>query len=716
MTAAACPGCLAAASAVELAKPDAAPASATSQIYSVPSLHCAACMGKVERALRAQPGVQGARVNLTLKRVTVVGSCPPEAVVAALSRAGYEAHPLDTAALESRDDPVGRDLMQRLAVAGFAMMNVMLLSVAVWSGAAGATRDLFHLISAAIALPAVLFSAQPFFRQAWAALRGGGLNMDVPISLAILLAAAMSLYEALLGGQHAYFDAALSLTFFLLVGRVLDHRTRGAARSAASELAALEVRTASRLDGAKVETVPVGDLAIGDRVQVASGARVPVDGVLEIAAVTDCSFLTGESDPVPHGAGDTVQAGEINVGPPLLVVATAVGADTTLRRMAALVELAEGARNRYTTLADRAARIYAPAVHVLGLLALLGWWWASGDLRLSINIAIAVLIITCPCALGLAVPAVSSAAIGRLYGLGYLVKSGTALERLAEVDTVVFDKTGTLTLPQVVAGGGDLPTTARGVALALAQASEHPVSSAVAAAFAEADAPQLSDVKEVPGQGISATSGGRHVQLGRAEWVCAPGAGIGLRIDDQCWTIARTEVLRPGAREAVAALQTRGLSVRILSGDRVAAVRAAADLLDISMATGGVSAQEKHVVLDELAQAGHRVAMIGDGLNDAASLAAAHASLAPAGALDVTRSAADIVLLREDIANLPVVFSVAHAASRLSVQNFTIAAGYNLIAVPIALSGHATPLIAALAMSASSLTVLLNAVRVRWVR
>lgn len=691
-------------------------AGAEGQLFSVPDLHCAGCIAKVERTLSRLEGVTAARVNLSLRRVSVRGDCTADAITEALGNAGYAAHALDTAALEDRTDPVGRDLLLRLAVAGFAMMNVMLLSVAVWSGAADATRELFHLISAAIALPVVVFSARPFFDHAWRALRAGGLNMDVPISVAILLAAGMSLFEALNGGADAYFDAALSLTFFLLVGRYLDHRTRGAARSAAAELAALEANSATRLQGAVPEVVAIRDLAVGDRVQVATGGRVPVDGRLEREAITDCSFLTGESDPVARAAGQTVQAGEVNLGPALLLRATAVGQDTTLQRMAALVDLAEGARNRYTTLADRAARIYAPAVHLLGLLAFLGWWWGTGDVRLSLNIAIAVLIITCPCALGLAVPAVSSAAIGRLYSLGYLVKSGTALERLAEVDTIVFDKTGTLTLPRIAAEGTDLPASARGVALALARSSDHPVARAVVAAFGAQPAAVLSDVSETPGQGVSARRNGELVQLGRSEWLGAGTQGFGLRIGDQCWPIARTEALRPGAAAAVARLRAQGLQVMILSGDRTDAVQAIARDLGIGMATGGLTAQEKHARLDAMAAQGRKVAMIGDGLNDAAALAAAQASIAPAGALDVTRTAADIVVLREDITDLPLVLATARAARRLSIQNFAIAAAYNLVAIPVALSGFATPLLAALAMSASSLTVLANAMRVRRAR
>ncbi|HFQ15566.1 MAG TPA: heavy metal translocating P-type ATPase, partial [Rhodobacteraceae bacterium] len=420
-------------------------------VLSLPAIYCASCITGVESGLARQPGVRQARVNLTLKRATIEADpgTSPQALADYLTGLGYEAYELDPSQLTlGTGDKTGRDLLMRLGVAGFAMMNVMLLSIAVWSGATDATRDLFHWVSAAIALPAIAFSGQVFFRSAWSALRVGRLNMDVPISLAILLAAGLSVYETSLSGKNAYFDAALSLTFFLLAGRFLDYRTRSIARSAAEQLAALEVPRATRLTDTGEEVVPVGELLPGDRVRVVPGARVPVDGVV-VAGTSelDRGLLTGESEPVFAGPETSVSAGEVNLTGPLTLRVTAAGTDTTLHRLAELVALSENARNRYTSLADKAAQIYAPLVHLLALFAGLFWlWYSGGDARLSIGIAVSVLIITCPCALGLAVPAVTTAASGRLYRKGMLLKSATAIERLAEVTHVVFDKTGTLTL------------------------------------------------------------------------------------------------------------------------------------------------------------------------------------------------------------------------------------------------------------------------------
>ena len=344
--ASACPACVAAPAAEALAE-RAQPAEARLAL-SLPTIHCAACMTAVESALEKVPGVRSARVNLSQKRVRIEADprMTAEALIPVVEAAGYEAHELDAGTLAATaTDTAGRDLLMRLAVAGFAAMNVMLLSVAVWSGAEGPTRDLFHWISAAIVLPTVAFSAQPFFRNAWTALRAGHLNMDVPISLAILLAIVTSLWETMLSGEHAYFDAAIALTFFLLTGRYLDHRTRAIARSAAEELSALEVPRAWRLTEAGEEQVPAAELRAGDLVRVRPGGRMPVDGeICEGQSELDRSLLTGETLPVYAAPGQTVSAGEVNLTGPLVVRATAVGRDTSLHRMADLVAVAESGR------------------------------------------------------------------------------------------------------------------------------------------------------------------------------------------------------------------------------------------------------------------------------------------------------------------------------------------------------------------------------------
>ncbi len=704
---AACPACVAAPAAVELAQ------MANAVQLSVPSVRCAACISTIESHLSQVKGVVSARVNLTQKRVQIITDHPVSQMVDALGHIGYEAFPLASRALVNDVDPEGRDLLMRLGVAGFAMMNVMLLSVAVWSGASGATRDLFHLVSAAIALPVVLYSAQPFFRNALSALKVGRLNMDVPISLAIILAGGMSLFESLMGGEHAYFDAALSLTFFLLIGRYLEHSTRSAAHSAAKELAALEAHTAERQTETGSEIVPIDALKVGDIVLVASGMRVPTDGQLITQhGITDRSLLTGESEPVPHVASDQIHAGEVNLAGPVEVRVSAVGQDTRLHQIARLVETAENARNRYTSLADRAAQIYAPAVHLLAIITFAGWFLWTQDVRHALNIAIAVLIITCPCALGLAVPAVSTAAIARLYRMGFLVKSGTALERLSEVKTIVLDKTGTLTKPDFSFDLSAFHAEELGIAKALAQSSAHPLSQALNTYLSDQAPAKLTDIIEVSGCGVSGHLNQMEVALGKAEWLSPEQSGLILKIGEEVHALPFQEALRSGVPEMIRRLQAEAFDLEILSGDNAAKTSALARSLGLRRFRSEVSPEKKNARITELSAQSQYPCMIGDGLNDTIALANAHASIAPGEALDAARNAADVIVISDEMEKIPQVFAISRMAVALSRQNFGIAIAYNAVAIPIAVLGYATPLAAALAMSLSSVTVLLNAARV----
>ena len=671
---------------------------------AVPGVRCASCIGAVEGALATLPGVRAARVNLARRRVRVdAPGLAPEALIRAMEGAGYEAHELDEAALGDAD-PEGRALLARIAVSGFAMMNVMVLSVAVWSGAAGATGALFTWVSAAIALPAAAVSAQPFLVSAWGALARGRLNMDVPIALAILLACASSLAALVRDtGEHAWFEAALSLTFFLLAGRYLEHRARAAARSAAAELAALEIPRATVLEGDARRTVPVADIRPGMRVWLPAGTRAPVDGVAEGPARMDRAAITGESLPVEIGAGAPVAAGEMPSSGPLVIRATARAEDSTIRRLAALVEIAEGGRHRYAALAERAAGLYAPLVHILAALAFAGWWMGTADAWRAVGVATAVLIITCPCALGLAAPAVTAATTGRLFGRGILLKDGTALERLAEVDTVILDKTGTLTTGALRATR--LDPEAASVAAALAGASAHPASRALLAALAGIEPAPVEAVTERAGDGVSGIWRGAPVFLGRGP------SGTELRLPGRIVPIALDEMPRPGAADLTRRLRAMGLRVVMATGDAPERAARLAAALGIDDVRAGLTPEEKARLAADLGAHGARVLMVGDGINDAAALAGAHVSAAPASALDAARAAADAVLLSPDLTELAGAIAQARTATRRIHQNFAIAGAYNLVAVPLALAGLATPLMAALAMSSSSVTVVANALR-----
>ena len=697
---------------------------------SVPGVHCGGCITTIERGLKKLPFVAQARVNLSTKRVRVdwSGEGDPVRIVETLSGLGYEAHLFDLAG--DAEDRTLTEMLRALAVAGFAAANIMLLSVSVWSGAEASTRDLFHWISALIAIPALAYSGRIFFRSALNALRHGRLNMDVPISLAVILAFAMSLYETMNSGEHAYFDASVTLLFFLLIGRTLDHVMREKARSAIKGLARLSPRGATVVnsDGAQAY-VDVDDIRPGMTIALAAGDRVPVDArVIGGASDLDCSLVNGESAPLTVSKGSLVRAGTLNLTGPLTIEATAPASRSFLAEMMQMMERAEDAKAGYRRLADRAAQLYAPVVHLVALLSFAGWMIIAGDWQHALYIAIAVLIITCPCALALAVPVVQVVAAGRLFENGIMVKDGGAMERLAEADMVVFDKTGTLTVghPRLVNRDNIRPDHLA-LAASMGSHSRHPLSQALARSgrgLSGADA-AFERFAEVPGSGLEAVRDGITYRLGRADWAlegAAPERGSETMESGQAVLSADgrylaafvfDDRLRRDAASTVGALRQAGFPLEIISGDRENAVSHLADSLGVSAYRSGVLPDEKVRLVSRLGADGRKVLMVGDGLNDAPALVSAHVSMAPATAADVGRNAADFVFLHESLAAVSTAIDVSRRAGRLIRQNFALAILYNLIAIPAAILGYATPLVAAIAMSASSLVVVLNALRLR---
>ncbi|MEM9170099.1 MAG: heavy metal translocating P-type ATPase, partial [Pseudomonadota bacterium] len=669
---------------------------------------CAGCIAKIEKAMAGIDGVKAARLNLSTGRLSLSwapGAVDPRDVVRRLDALGYRAAPFERADQNAAHDEEGRALLRAMGVAGFAMANVMLLSISVWSGGGEmgpGVRGLMHWASAFIAVPAALYAGRPFFSSALAALRAGRANMDVPISLAVFLALTMSVYEFAAGGEHVYFDAAVMLLFFLLIGRYLDHRLRWRARAAARDLLALQATTASRLsaDGS-LEAIGVGDVAPGDRLVLAPGDRAPVDAVVvEGASDVDMALVTGESAPASVAVGATLHAGVINQSAPLVVEARARVEDSLIAELTRLVEAGEQTKSRYVRLADKAAALYVPVVHTLAFATFAYWFFIVGaGPRTAIMTAVAVLIITCPCALGLAAPAVQVVATGRLFRAGVLVKSGDALERLAQAGAVVFDKTGTLTLGRPALANRDaLHANDFADAAALARVSRHPLSRALTAA-AGPGAPQAG-ARETVGAGVEADVDGERRRFGSAAFVGAEaGDGEGMeawfrRGEKAPVRFAFDDAPRADAPGVVASLRRAGVAVELLSGDRPAAVERVADRLGVTQWRAGVRPQDKAARIEELASAGARPAMVGDGLNDAPSLAGAYVSLSPGTAADASQAAADFVYQGDGLSGVATAFRVSRQARARVLQNFAFAALYNACAVPLAASGHVTPLIA----------------------
>ncbi|MEM6266023.1 MAG: heavy metal translocating P-type ATPase [Pseudomonadota bacterium] len=684
--------------------------------FTVPGIKCAGCIAKIERELPKLDGIAAARVNFSAKRVAIEHdrTISETGLTEALARLGFEAQRADVNPLGA-DDAERKMLMRALGVAGFGMMNVMLLSVSIWSGASGTTRELFHWLSALIALPVIVYAGRPFFASAWMALKHWRTNMDVPISIGVILATALSLYETATGGGHAYFESAVMLLFFLLAGRALDAIMRDRTRAGIGALLGRMGKSAKIIgpDGT-IRDVAASELEPGMIALVAVGDALAADGeIVEGTSALDNAMLTGESAPEAVGIGDTIYAGAINLTAPIRVRLTHTAEDTALADIARLMDEAGQSRSSYVRIADRASRAYAPVVHTLAALAFVGWMIAGAGWHQSLVIAIAVLIITCPCAMGLAVPTAQVVASGALLKRGLLVKDGSALERLAECDVALLDKTGTLTLGDPRPDLAALDRSARAVALGLAQHSSHPLSKGIAQKLrAEAIEPAcVSGVTETAGSGLSGEWNGQPVALGRPMSV-AQGLATELRIGDARYEVRFKDALRSDCAQTLDELSALGIKASILSGDREPAVRAIAQQLQLG-ARSNASPTDKLDALSALKQAGRAPLMVGDGLNDGPALAAAHASIAPGTASDASKQAADAVFIGEHLMPVALALRVARATMRVVRQNFAFAIGYNVLAVPLAVFGYVTPLIAAIAMSLSSLVVVANSLRLR---
>ncbi|MEL7040555.1 MAG: heavy metal translocating P-type ATPase [Pseudomonadota bacterium] len=694
-------------------------------LLSVRGAKCGGCLAKIEKALTCVPGVEQARLNLSTGKLNLVwrGETSADALVDQIVRLGYGVSAFSEDASANSAKREERALLLAMGVAAFALANIMLLSVSVWSGHGEMgtdTRTALHAISGLIAFPVLIFSGRHFYQSAWSALKHGHANMDVPISLALTLAFAVSVWETVHGGAHAYFDAGVMLLFFLLIGRFLDARLRRQANAAAHDLAALQNRSVTRLgrDGT-VETVRADAIASGDTVVLSAGERAVIDlRVTKGISTIDESLVTGESLPRPVQAGATLYAGCVNLDHPLHGQALGDASDSLLADLSRMLEAGEQKRARYRKIADKAVALYVPFVHTTAALALLVWLMLGASPRDAIMVAVSTLIITCPCALALAAPVAQVVAAGRLFKTGTYLRSGDALERLAEVDHIVFDKTGTLTLgtPLLISQHGD----ELGLAAKLARGSRHPLSRAIVDATGPGS--MADELTETPGLGVEGWIDGRRYRLGSAIWAGVPDAPESQASGPTLWLsgddvdpvqFSFQDHVQDSAGEVVTRLAAAGYGVEILSGDTNSAVETTAAQLGISDWRARVSPQAKVARLEALSAHQNKVLMVGDGLNDAGALALAHASLAPGGAVDVSQSASDAVY-SGGLRAISAILELAKRSRRVMVQNFGLAAAYNVIAVPIAVTGHVTPLIAAIAMSASSLIVTLNALRLNW--
>jgi Cu2+-exporting ATPase len=723
----------------------------------VEGIHCAACVWLIETGLACTPGVEEARVNLTGRRLKVRwdnGRVRLSAILRRLADIGYTAVPFDPEASEGSLRRHNRQLLYRMAFAGFAMMNLLWISIALYSGAdRGEFRSLFQWIGFLLATPTLAYSGQPFYQGAWAGLRSGHLTMDLPIAIGVTNTYLYSFYVTVSGtlAGDVYWDTVVNFLFVILVGRFLESASKRKAVASTQRLLDLQPKVATVLRDGREAVVPIRAVKPGETVLVRPGEKVPVDGVvLAGRSRVDESMLTGESDPVMKGEGTNVCAGTLNGPGPLQVRVEGLLRDTALGRIIRLVEDAQASKAPIQCIADRVVPWFVAVT--LGLGALTFVLWVGEGAEKALMAATAVLIITCPCAFGMSTPMAVAVASGLGARLGILVKNGAVIEGLSSIDHFVFDKTGTLTegRPAVTAvadrtarwDGADPADLGPGARAdlrrlaALERLSEHPVAGAILALCdrvgIDPAGQEVSDVEAQPGLGIRGTVDAVRLVAGTAEWLrrngvepdpvlVASGAfiesigGSVLRLAvDGCeaLVIGVADRLRPDAAEVVAQLKADGIRVTLLTGDmRAAAERIAARLGGVQV-FAQVLPQDKDRIIAKLQSGGQRVAMVGDGVNDAPALVRADVGIAMGSGTDVSIASADIVLMSSELSKVRQAATLSRRTLRTIRQNIGISILYNVVMVPLAMAALVTPLVAAVSMPLSSLAVIGNSARI----
>jgi Cu2+-exporting ATPase len=702
-------------------------------VFDVEGVTCAACVTRVESALARLPGVHESSLNLASRRVRIrhdaaVGN---ETLAAVIARAGYRARTpgRDPKSLRRAEE---RRALWRMSLAGFVMMQVMMFSVPAYLATDGTMSwDIARLLdyaSLVLTVPVLLFSSGPIFRAAWQGLVARQPGMDLPVALGVVVSFAASVYGTLRGGP-VYYDSISMFVFFILCGRYFESRALAGTVDAADSLAQLLPRRAWRLAGGeRTETDPAA-LGPGDTVAIPAGEAAPADArVTEGRSEFDESLLTGESFPVPKAAGDLVLAGSVNLASPVEARVEHEPGAATVDLIRRQMERASSQKPRWALLADRVATAFV--VIVIGLAAIAAAAWMTIDPSKALEVAVATLVVTCPCALSLATPVAVTACVNALSRLGVMVTSGRAIEALASATHVVFDKTGTLTTGRMrlreVRVLGSLPQDAcLAMAASLESALSHPVAHALVAARPAGMAlPKATGLQPVAGAGVEARVGERIVRVGSPAF-CAELAGspfpLPLDADEPLAAMAERgawlaafrfdDSLRPEARALVKRLRADGLEVLLLSGDRAAVVDRVGEELGVANRVSGASPEDKARHVEALAAAGAVVAMIGDGINDAPVLARAQVSLALAGGAALAQSQADLVVANPSLSAVGDAFALARRTRRIIRQNVAWSIAYNVVMLPLALTAQLTPWVAALGMSISSLLVVGNALR-----
>ncbi|ETO16891.1 nitrogen fixation protein FixI (coupling cation pump) [Reticulomyxa filosa] len=678
----------------------------------VEGIQCGSCIWLIEKTLKTDPLVTHARVNLSTNRLHIAWNGEKNdylKFIEIIQKLGYKLLPVDHDITEDKDDIKEKSILRGIAVSGFATVQLMMIVMGIWFadnfGSMGEyTRKILHLFSMIIAIPCIIYSGSLFFKNAFSTLKAGRNNMDVPISIGIIATTLISIEEFIRGGDYTYFDSATMLILALLIGRSLDIHSRHKAREKARQLILQQSNTVTIFEDGKL-----GAIAF-----VSVGEKIPVDGViLEGKSEVDNSLITGETTPINVAEGDYVYAGTVNLLVPIKIRITKFGDSTVLGEIIKLIEIAEQGRAKYVMLADRIAGYYTPVVLLLSALTFIGWLIYNYDAINALLNAVAVLIITCPCALGLAVPIVQIIASSRLMERGILLKSQDALEKIANIKTIVFDKTGTLTYGKLkLINSQQIADPTMQLIASLAAKSKHPISIALRAEY-DGDIIDL-QVDEIKGMGLSAKYKDEKLLLGSKD-LC--NIDKKLIIEDgvtEIWfkqgeknpiRLLFSDEIRNEAKLVIDKLKSK-YNIWILSGDKRSVVTRVANGLGIENYTAEIKPQEKYDFVSNL----EYCMMVGDGLNDSAALKKAYVSMSPSSAIDIAQNNADIIY-QKDLFGILETIEVAFKADQLVKQNLSMAILYNIITIPIAILGYINPMFAAIAMSLSSLCVIINSLR-----
>jgi Cu2+-exporting ATPase len=710
----------------------------------VEGIHCAACIWLIERTLGLLPGILDVKANLASKRLHVRWNnahIKLSAIIKRLGEIGYAAVPFDPDTAEGAIKKQNRALLLRMAFAGFAMMNLMWISIALYSGAdRGEFRSMFHWIGFALATPTLFYSGWPFLRGAWTGLRQMHLTMDLPIAIGASTTYLYSIYVMVTGSTvgEVYYDTVVNFMFVILVGRFLEAKSKRQAVASTQRLLDLQPRVAHVIRGGEAQAVPIRTVKVDEQVLIKAGEKIPVDGVIiDGSSAVDEAMLSGESRPVKKTTGDHVSAGTINLESALRVQVTGVLRNTALGRIISLVEEAQASKAPIQCVADRIVPWFVAATLALASGTFL--WWLNTDFELALMAATAVLIITCPCAFGLATPMAIAVASGLGARHGILIKNGAVLESLSTIRHFVFDKTGTLTEGKMQVRAIHCYDLDESELLTIAaraeQFSEHVIARAI---LAEAERQEVSintegvnNFSNQPGQGVSADVDGRQVVIGTDAWLQSRQVSrqpllqqqaleleqqgitcIHIAIDGQeVGTIAVADRLRQDARQLINDLRAEGIKLTLLSGDRQQVAQAIADELGGMNVIAEVLPDQKDKVIQQLQQPGEQIAMVGDGINDAPALTRADVGIAIGSGTDVSMESADIVLISDELHKVTLASKLSSRTLRTIRQNIAISITYNVIMVPLAMMGMITPLVAAVSMPMSSLAVIGNAAR-----